>query len=172
LHICCGPCAAYSLIHFAEKFEITGFFYNPNIQPVSEYELRLNTLYQLLQDTEVTIDLLVGQYNIFEWKEFVKDTVFDKEGGERCAKCILLRLEKTAIFAAHRKIKFFATTLSISPYKNTEQINKIGLELAEKYNLVFADDNLKDNDGFKKTTLLAKKYGLYRQNYCGCMPKK
>jgi len=166
LHICCGPCATHTLKVLKVDYNIIGYFYNPNIHPKKEYEKRMNNVIKLLDYED--FDLFFGDYEIDKWYKDIEGLENEKEGGKRCFVCIKHRLEKTAKFAVKKGVKFFTSTLSISPYKNTKMINKIGEELAEKYDLIFLPENFKSKDGYKKSIDLSKKYNLYRQKYCGC----
>ncbi|MBP7654392.1 epoxyqueuosine reductase QueH [Candidatus Dependentiae bacterium] len=166
LHICCAPCATQSINFFNEKYDIEGFFYNPNIEPEEEYEKRINAMNKLMD--YVDIDLLFGNYDNKKWRDAVKGFENEKEGGKRCYECIKFRLELTAKTANYRGIKKFATTLSISPHKNLNMINEIGENAGEKYGVCFIAEDLKLNNGFARSIELSKKYGIYRQNYCGC----
>jgi predicted adenine nucleotide alpha hydrolase (AANH) superfamily ATPase len=169
LHICCGPCATYSIEHLNNNnYNITGYFYNPNIEPVEEYEKRLNTFIQYLDNVEIN-DLFVDDYDNEKWRDFVIEYKNEPEGGKRCEKCIEYRLKKTAEFCKKRKIKKFTTTLSISPHKNFEFIKKTGEQIAEKNGLEFLPFDFKKNNGFKKSVEISKKYNMYRQKYCGCL---
>ncbi|HPG29175.1 MAG TPA: epoxyqueuosine reductase QueH [bacterium] len=167
LHICCAPCATHSIIAFNENFSIEGFFYNPNIEPLDEYEKRINALNKLIEFSD--IDLLIGNYDNARWRDFIKGFERDKEGGNRCRLCIKFRLDLAAKTALYRGIKKFSTTLSISPHKNLDMINEEGEIAAKKYGVNFVAVDLKKNNGFAKSVELSKKYGLYRQKYCGCL---
>ena len=166
LHICCGPCATHVLEELKNNFTITGFFYNPNIYPVDECEKRMNELIKLKKF--IPFDLYFGNYDYERWYDLIKDFEDEEEGGQRCEKCIRFRIEQTAEKAVYYKIPFIATTLSISPHKNTQMINSIGKEVAEKYRLTFIAEDFKKNNGYAKSIELSKKYALYRQKYCGC----
>jgi len=149
------------------EFEITGFFYNPNIHPKKEYEKRLNEITTWTQ--QQAIPLIVHKYDVDFWFDLVKGFEKEPEGGKRCDICFKMRLEQTAIFAKQNGFDFFTTTLSISPHKNSTLINKIGKELGKKFDVQFLESNFKKKDGFKRSIELSKKYNFYRQNYCGCV---
>lgn len=166
LHICCAPCATQTIETLKDEFDIEGYFYNPNIEPVDEYDARMNAMLKL--NEYACIDLFFGDYDNCRWREFIKGYENEKEGGRRCELCIEFRLRKAAYFAAYRKIKYFTTTLSISPHKNFEFIKKTGLKIADEYGLIFIDTDFKQNNGFRKSVEFSKKIGLYRQKYCGC----
>jgi len=167
LHICCAGCGAYvgQVLH-EEGFEVILYFYNPNIHPKEEYELRLK---------EVTMVAEKYQFNIFSeeydhdsWLEEVKGLEKEKEKGKRCLVCYEARLKKTVEKAVNEQCGYFASTLSVSPYKLVKEINKIGIKLEEKNKIKFLERNFKKQDGFKRAAALSKELELYRQNYCGC----
>ncbi|MCR4772641.1 MAG: epoxyqueuosine reductase QueH [Oscillospiraceae bacterium] len=164
LHACCAPCASYCLEYLTKHFDVTVFFYNPNIMPREEYELRLAQFEKLrIFDFKMT----EGDYSPGEYLDAVKGREEDREGGARCSLCFRLRLEKTAALAAG-SYDMFATTLTISPHKNAEVINGIGAELAEKYAVKWLYADFKKKDGYKRSIRLCRDLGIYRQNYCGC----
>lgn len=215
LHACCAPCSSYVLEYLYRFFEITIFYYNPNIHPQTEFARRLNELKNFLPKFSADAD---GEnFNLVETEYFPKE-FFDavqaerdnlqneRERGERCFRCYKLRMERAFDFAQKNKFDFFTTTLSISPHKDAQKINEIGAEL-EKNNLekiaqsktrsenfsenenessceknsqnvaanfhtkyLYAD--FKKQNGFKRSLELSKKYGLYRQDYCGCIYSK
>lgn len=164
VHTCCAPCAAYCFEKLAQDgYEVTGYFYNPNIQPEPEYEKRKNELEKLSH--KVVIEETPPQ----TWFDAVKGLEYEKEGGKRCEICFLMRLEKTALYALEQGFQAFSTVLTVSPHKNSQVINKLGKAVGEKYGIVFLEENFKKNEGFKKTMEIAKKQGFFRQNYCGCV---
>ena len=167
LHACCAPCSAY-VCEFLENegYEITIYFYNPNIFPTEEYEKRKNELIKFCELKNY--NLILGEEDFNSWNDYIKGLEQEPERGKRCEKCFYFRLEKTAILAKEQNIENFTTTLSISPHKDFKTIEKVGNELTEKYGIKFLNYNFKKNDGYKKSTLLSQKYGFYRQNYCGC----
>ncbi len=168
LHVCCGPCATQSIIELKrESFEVTLFFSNSNIHPKEEYNRRLNTLKNYVE--KVNVPLIVDDYNAEEWLNLVKGYEKDPEGGKRCRICIESRLKKTAEYAKTHGLEWFTTTLTISPHKNAEFINKLGAKLAKENNIRFLSKNFKKQNGFKKSIIISKEYNLYRQNYCGCI---
>ncbi|MFA6296549.1 MAG: epoxyqueuosine reductase QueH [Patescibacteria group bacterium] len=185
LHICCGPCASAVLEKIKPDYEITGYFYNPNIYPKSEYDLRLENLNKLASKIgkinnvskiskiskidNAKIDKLkfaVPKNDVKNWQKKVVGLEKEKEGGKRCEACIKFRLEKTAEFAMLNGFEMFGTTLSISPYKNTMMINRIGLELEKKYGVKFLEQDF--SGLYKRSIELCKLNGIYRQRYCGC----
>ena len=166
LHTCCAPCATHVSHLLSETYEVMAYFYNPNIHPIEEYDRRRDELISYAGMVE--LDLFVEQPDFEYWYEYIKGLEEEPEGGARCWKCYQMRLEKTAQYAKNNNYDIFTTVLSVSPHKNAEKINEIGLELEQKYGVKFLQANFKKNDGFKKSIDLSKKYGLYRQNYCGC----
>ncbi|MDD3887631.1 MAG: epoxyqueuosine reductase QueH [Patescibacteria group bacterium] len=164
LHICCAPCVSAVLEKIMPEYDVTGYFYNPNIYPESEYNLRLENLEKLIKLKKN--NLKVEKYNVKNWQEKIKGLEKEKEGGKRCEVCIKIRLEKTAIFAVQHSFDIFGTTLSISPYKNTMMTNRIGLELEKKYGVKFLEEDF--SALYKRSIVLCKENGIYRQKYCGC----
>ncbi|MBU4487313.1 MAG: epoxyqueuosine reductase QueH [Candidatus Delongbacteria bacterium] len=170
LHACCAPCSSYVIEYLHEYFEITVFFYNPNIYPVTEYERRLNELIKFLKEFKYDqkINIIHEKYSHFEFANCASGFEAVKEGGERCFKCYELRLSKTAEKAKELEYDYFTTTLTISPHKNSEKINEIGKKLSDIYGVKFLYSDFKKKNGFKRSLELSEEYGLYRQNYCGC----
>ena len=171
LHSCCGPCSTYVLEYLSKYFELGLLYYNPNIQPEAEYELRLDNQRSVLErypDIRLhELGWLGGEYG-----EEVKGLESEPEGGARCAVCFRLRLERTAKLASELGYEYFCTTLSVSPHKNAELINRIGMELGEKYGVRWLPADFKKREGYKRSIELSREYGLYRQNYCGCLYSK
>lgn len=168
LHACCGVCSSAVIERLYPYFNITILFYNPNIYPEEEYKKRLNTQKEIINKMNLNINLLEIKYDQEEFNQIAKGLEKEKEGGQRCTKCYHLRLEKTAILAKQKKFDYFTTTLSVSPYKNAEKLNKIGKILEKKYQTKYLYSDFKKKDGYKRSTELAKQYNLYRQDYCGC----
>ncbi len=173
LHVCCAPCSSYVLEYLSDYFEITLFYYNPNIFPEKEYNFRLSELERFIKEfpSGKDIDILPCEYDPAAFEKICQGLEDQKEGELRCKKCYALRLERTAV-AAKGAFDYFTTSLSISPYKNAVWLNEIGTELSEKYgvNYLFAD--FKKKNGYKRSIELSKEYGLYRQDYCGCIFSK
>ena len=167
LHTCCAPCITVPLERLQSEFEITGFFYNPNIHPEQEYERRLNEIKKWIQ--QIGIPLIVQSYDSSRWFELIKGCEDESEGGKRCEVCFKLRLEKTASFAKENGFDYFTSTLSISPHKNAQLINEIGKNLGKQFGVEFLEANFKKKDGFKQSVELSKKFVFYRQDYCGCI---
>ncbi len=189
LHSCCAPCSSYVLEYLREYFHITVFYYNPNITEDEEYRKRVEEQKRLIEeynrqveeadfkDMHSTvkarrIEVIEGDYEPDCFYGAAKGLEKCPEGGERCFKCYGLRLEKTAKLAAEQGFDCFTTTLTISPLKNAYQLNEIGEGLGEKYGVFFLPSDFKKKDGYKRSIELSKQFGLYRQNYCGCIYSK
>ena len=168
LHACCGVCSSSVLERLYPFFDITILYYNPNIYPEGEYLKRLNVQKEIIQKMNLKVKLLEIGYLKKDFDEISKGLENEKEGGIRCSKCFYLRLEKTAYLAKKKHYDYFTTTLSVSPYKNSEKLNKIGKILSEKYDIKYLYSDFKKKEGYKRSNELAKQYNLYRQHYCGC----
>ncbi|MCR5143300.1 MAG: epoxyqueuosine reductase QueH [Ruminococcus sp.] len=171
LHACCAPCSSYTLEYLSRYFRITVFFYNPNISPEEEFTKRAEELRRLISEMplETPVGLIVAKYDSREFYDAVKGMEDLPEGGERCYVCYKLRLDKTALAAAENGFDYFATTLSISPYKNAQWLNDISEELAEIYSVKALPCDFKKRGGYKRSIELSAQYSLYRQDYCGCV---
>ena len=174
LHVCCAPCSSYVLEYLAEHFNITLCFYNPNIAPRDEYDFRLKELGRLLEELPQGrgVDMLETPYDPETFIEMAKGLEKEPEGGARCKKCYELRLRKTAELGSEKGFDFFTTTLSISPYKNAGWLCAIGEELAAEYGVDYLFSDFKKRGGYKRSCELSEKYGLYRQDFCGCIYSK
>lgn len=174
LHSCCAPCSSYTLEYLSQYFEITVLYYNPNISPYDEFEKRFSEQKRLIEalPSKHKITLIKGDYRYEEFEQIAKGYENIAEGGERCFRCYRLRLEKTARLAKEQGFDYFCTTLSISPLKNSQRINEIGYELAEKYGVDWLPSDFKKREGYKRSIQLSKEYDLYRQNFCGCIYSK
>lgn len=174
LHSCCAPCSSYTLEYLSEFFEITVFYFNPNISPREEFEKRFSEQERLISllPAKNRITLVKGEYDHGMFLDTVKGLENVREGGERCFKCYRLRLEKTAELASRQGYDYFCTTLSISPLKNAQKINEIGYETAEKYGIKWLPSDFKKREGYKHSIELSREYDLYRQNFCGCIFSK
>ncbi len=170
LHSCCGPCSTTCIAYLTKYFNITVLFYNPNIEPVSEYEKRKKEQIKFIQNFPAQHKLSIRDcdYDNATFKKQVEPYTQAKEGGVRCHQCYELRLRKTAQIAKAEAYDYFATTLTISPYKNSQVINEIGGRVGEEEDIPFLYSDFKKNDGYKQSIELSQKYDLYRQNYCGC----
>jgi predicted adenine nucleotide alpha hydrolase (AANH) superfamily ATPase len=166
-HVCCANCVLHPYETLKNDFAVTLFFYNPNIHPKEEYDKRLDFARQAAQN--YGLGLIEGPYDKNNWLDMTHRYRDAPEGGQRCGVCFFMRLEKTALFAAENGYDIFATTLSVSPHKNSKTINNAGKMLSEKHGIEFYEADFKKQDGFKKTMMLSKELQLYRQNYCGCI---
>lgn len=168
LHSCCGPCSSYCLELLCKYFDITILYYNPNIIPKNEFYYRLEEQKKVIDSLNLDIKVVDLGYNHEEYLNAIKGLNDESEGGERCFSCYRFRFEVSAKYALENNFDYFSTTLSISPYKNSEKINEIGIELENKYNVKFLYSNFKLNNGYKRSIELSKMYNIYRQDYCGC----
>ena len=173
LHSCCAPCSSYVLEYLCRYFRITVFYYNPNISFTEEYSKRAAEQKRLIgayneEKREHRIQIVEGDYEPGRFMETVRGLEKCPEGGERCFRCYELRLRETAKQAAEGKFDYFCTTLSISPLKNAEKLNEIGLALSAEYGISWLPSDFKKRNGYKRSIELSAEYGLYRQNYCGC----
>ena len=174
LHSCCAPCSSYVLEYLSQYFDITVFYYNPNIYPPEEYAHRVDELQRLIREMPFKNEVRFVErgYDPDEFYKAVKGLENIPEGGERCFACYRLRLERTAQLAAELGADYFTTTLSISPYKNSAKLNEIAEELGEVYSLSALPSDFKKRNGYKRSIELSREYGLYRQDYCGCVFSK
>lgn len=170
LHVCCAPCSSYVLEYLAPHFFITVLYYNPNISPQAEYDARAAEEKRLVSEMglEERVTIQVADYAPEEYAAAVRGMEQEEEGGGRCLACYRLRLERAAQEAAAGGYDYFTTTLSISPHKNAEALNRIGSELAEKYGVPYLFSDFKKRNGYLRSCRLSEEYRLYRQNYCGC----
>lgn len=189
LHACCGPCSSYVIEYLSKYFDITIFYYNPNIHPSEEYYRRLEELKKFLTQFPISIQnntkLIIDEYNPEEYFELTNvrsetELQTEPEKGERCRRCYKFRMERAYEYALKNGFDWFTTTLSISPHKDSEKINTIGLELEQKTNdsslinnltkiTKFLPSDFKKKGGFLRSTQLSDEYGLWRQDYCGCV---
>ena len=168
LHSCCAPCSSYVLEYLNQYFDITLYYYNPNISPKSEYDFRISELHRLVSEMGISVKIIDGDYEPEAFEEIAKGLENEPERGARCMKCYHLRLESSAKIAKEQNFDYFTTTLSISPMKNAEALNSIGSALADKYGVPYLFSDFKKREGYKRSIELSKRYNLYRQNYCGC----
>ena len=166
LHACCAPCSSYCIELLKNHFEITIFFYNPNMDTLEEYNKRAEEQKRFCAIEGV--NCIIADYDKQDFLSLVKGLENEKEGGFRCEKCFSLRLNKTANYAKENGYDYFATTLTVSPLKNAELINKIGLQIESEVGAKYLPTDFKKRGGYLKSVELSKEYGLYRQNYCGC----
>ena len=174
LHACCAPCSSAVLERLASHFKISILYYNPNITEEKEYQKRLDELKNFISKLtfKYPIDIIDSRYEPKEFFQIAKGLEKEKERGKRCYKCYELRLEETAKVAKEKNFDFFATTLTLSPYKMTSWLNEIGKNLSEKYQANYLYSNFKKKNGYKRSIELSKEYNLYRQDYCGCIYSK
>lgn len=174
LHSCCAPCSSYTLEYLSNYFDITVYYFNPNISPKAEFDKRYAEQKRLIEalPSKHPIKLVCGEYDYNDFLEIAKGYEDVPEGGERCFRCYRMRLESTAKLAKEQEFDYFCTTLSISPLKNSQKINEIGYEVAEKYGIKWLPSDFKKKEGYKRSIELSREYQLYRQNFCGCVFSK
>jgi len=167
LHSCCGPCSTAVIERLKEYADITIIYYNPNIEPIDEYEKR--KIEQIKVIEKLGVKYLDCDYDNTAFKLIASGLEKEPEGGKRCHKCYLLRLEYVAKVAKDKMFDYFSTTLTVSPYKHSDVLNKIGLNLETKYEVKYLVNDFKKRDGYKRSIEMSKEYDLYRQDYCGCL---
>lgn len=174
LHACCAPCSSYTMEYLSKYFNISIYFYNPNIDTEEEFRLRIAELNRLIAEMPLSseVKLLTGEYEPEKFYEIAKGRENIPEGGERCHMCYALRLEEAARAAVEFQMDYFTTTLSISPYKNAEWLNSLGEKYAKEYGVPYLYSDFKKKGGYARSVELSKEYGLYRQDYCGCVFSK
>lgn len=174
LHCCCAPCSSYVLEYLSVFFAITLFFYNPNITDDAEYEKRRQELVRLVKEGAYPgrIEFVHADYDSGLFFERVRGLEREPECGKRCFVCYELRLRKTAELAVAAGADYFCTTLSISPHKNADKLMEIGEALSRECGIAYLPSDFKKRDGYKRSIELSRQYGLYRQNYCGCVFSK
>lgn len=171
MHSCCAPCSSYCLTYLAEYFHITIYYYNPNISPVSEYQKRVGEQQRLIRELPVKNPVLFreGRYDPERFFAMAEGMEEVPEGGERCFRCYEMRQREAAIAAKEGGFDYFTTTLSVSPHKNAQKLNEIGLRLQEEYGVRYLVSDFKKRNGYLQSIALSQDYHLYRQNYCGCI---
>ena len=171
LHACCAPCSSAVLERLANYFEISIFYYNPNITEKEEYQKRIEEINKLIHliKPKYKVSLIEGRYEPKEFFEMAKGLEEEPERGKRCYKCYNLRLEETAKIAEQLNFPLFCTTLTLSPHKNATWINEIGERLDKEYTPTYLYSDFKKKNGYKRSIELSKEYDLYRQDYCGCI---
>lgn len=174
LHSCCAPCSSYCLEYLSRYFKITVLYYNPNLFPAGEYERRASEQKKLVSalPAKYPVTLVEMKGEPEEFYSAVKGLEHIREGGERCFACFKLRLERAARYAKENGFDFFTTTLTISPLKNAQKLNEIGEAAGVKFGVRHLPSDFKKKDGYKRSVELSKVYGLYRQDYCGCVFSK
>lgn len=171
LHVCCAPCSSHVLELLEQQYKITAFFYNPNITEKEEYEKRVAELRRFTKEAPFAQEVTVqeGSYEPELFFEMARGLEEEPERGKRCYKCYELRMREAAAYAKTHGFDLFTTTLSISPHKNAAWINEIGGRLAEEFEIGYLYSDFKKKNGYARSIELSKEYGLYRQNYCGCV---
>lgn len=174
LHSCCAPCSTHVIDLLAPYFDITIFYYNPNIEPYEEYDKRKQEEIRFLKEykSKNKLDIIDCDYDNNKYHDVIKGLENVSEGGARCIKCYYLRLEKTVLTALDKGYDYFGTTLTVSPLKKSDKINEIGESLSNKYKIKYLYSDFKKKNGYLHSIELAKKYNLYRQDYCGCIYSK
>lgn len=174
LHSCCAPCSSYVLEYLSKYFKITIFCYNPNISPIEEYLKRKEEQKRLISEMPCSypVSIIDCDYDNSLYEEKIKGLENEPERGRRCSVCFRLRLEKTALKAKELGVDYFGTTLTVSPYKNANLLNTIGLALEKTYQVSFLVSDFKKKNGYKRSIELSREYHLYRQDYCGCKYSK
>ncbi len=170
LHICCAPCGCGVISRVAPYFNVTLYYYNPNIDTEDEYNRRFDEIPKLLRlsGLESSVNLIKADYDHGEFLSASRGFEAEPESGARCPECFTLRLDGTANYAALLGYEYFCTTLTVSPHKNAELINSIGENISQKYGVRWLPSDFKKRDGYLMSVRLSKEYGLYRQCYCGC----
>lgn len=170
LHSCCAPCSSYVIEYLSFYFNISIYYYNPNIYPKEEYLKRKSEQIRLIKSlkSKNKLDIIDCDYDNLIYEEKIKGLENEEERGKRCTVCFNLRLDRTALKTKELNYDYFGTTLTVSPYKNSKLINEIGLSLEEKYNIKYLISDFKKKNGYKRSIELSSKYNLYRQNFCGC----
>lgn len=171
LHVCCAPCSSYCLTYLTDYFDIISFYYNPNIYPKEEFEKRLHEEERFVEEMPKVhhVDVVEGAWDNSRFNDLIKGMEDIPEGGKRCFVCYEMRLEKTAAYAAENGFDYFTTTLSLSPYKDSQKLNDIGRKVSMKYGIPYLYSDFKKKGGYQKSIELSREYGLYRQNFCGCV---
>lgn len=174
IHSCCAPCSSYVLEYLSNYFDITVYYYNPNIYPEEEYLKRVEEQQRFIQAIPLSskVQFIPGEYHPEDYYRKVKGLEDEPEGGSRCFVCYELRLKEAAKTAADNGFEYFTTTLSISPYKNAEKLNEIGNKLGSEYGVSYLPSDFKKKNGYKRSIELSNEYMLYRQDYCGCVYSK
>lgn len=174
MHSCCAPCSSYCLSYLAEYFSITVLYYNPNISPEEEYSKRVHEQIRLIKELPAKnkISFVEGKYEPLKFFKMAEGMENMPEGGERCFKCYEMRQREAATYASLNNFDYFTTTLSVSPHKNAQMLNEIGLKLQQEYGVKYLVSDFKKRGGYQKSIQYSKEYCLYRQNYCGCIFSK
>ncbi|MBP3799636.1 MAG: epoxyqueuosine reductase QueH [Bacilli bacterium] len=171
LHACCAPCSSACIERLSDNFKIDIYYYNPNIDNIEEYNKRLKEVIKFTKEfkTKYPIDVIDGGYDSETFFKMAKGLEEEPERGKRCYDCYKLRLKKTSEYASNNNYDFFATTLTLSPYKNSNWINEIGEKLDKETKSTYLYSDFKKKNGYKRSIELSHEYNLYRQDYCGCI---
>ncbi len=169
LHVCCAPCFSGSIESLLDWADVTAFFYNPNMNSEEEFDRRAQELKRFIDEAGLKVPLVIKKYDPAVFYRTVRGLENVPEGGVRCDKCFALRLRETALFAHEKGFDYFTTTLTLSPLKNAERINKIGEVIGNDTGVLFLPSDFKKKEGFKRSLEQSDKYSLYRQDYCGCV---
>ena len=171
LHACCAPCSSACIERLSDNFKIDIYYYNPNIDNIEEYNKRLKEVIKFTKEfkTKYPIDVIDGGYDSESFFKMSKGLEEEPERGKRCYECYKLRLKKTSEYASNNNYDFFATTLTLSPYKNSNWINEIGEKLDKETKSTYLYSDFKKKNGYKRSIELSHEYNLYRQDYCGCI---
>ena len=174
LHSCCAPCSSYVLEYLSKYFNITIYYYNPNINSYDEFKKRADEQIRLINEMNFknSVKYVIAEYDNHEFEAVISGLKDEPEGGSRCFKCYHLRLEQACKYAKEHGFDYFTTTLSISPYKNSNKLNEIGENLEKEYNVNYLYADFKKKNGYKRSIELSKIHNLYRQDYCGCIYSK
>ncbi len=170
LHVCCGPCATAVIERLQGRFRVEAVWYNPNIQPSEEHRRRLEGMERVAEIMDVPLTIL--EYDVEAWRDACDGLMDEPEGGARCDVCFRLRLQRAVAWAAGGGIGLVATTLTVSPYTPVERVNAIGERIAAAHGLDFLAESFRKRGGFQRSVELSKRWGLYRQSYCGCLPSR
>ena len=168
LHACCAPCSSYCIEYLCRYFDLTIFYYNPNISSKQEFDKRYDEVKRLVREMSVDIDIVCPPYDSEEFLQAVKGYEDCKEGGDRCGICYAIRLKKACKYAEQNNFDFYCSTLSISPHKDEQRLNQIGAALCKDKRVRHLPNDFKKKGGYLRSIELSKQYNLYRQNFCGC----
>ncbi len=172
LHVCCAPCSSHCLEVLEKYFDITVFYYNPNISPIEEYQKRLSEEKMFVKNVHQNIKVVEAEYDNQNFENMVKGLEDLPEGGSRCKLCYEMRIKKTGEYAKANGFDYFTTSLTVSRYKNSQVLNEIGEKVAKQIGVKYLFSDFKKENGYQHSIELSRKYGLYRQNYCGCKYSK
>jgi len=170
LHVCCGPCASAVIERLAEDYEVIAVWYNPNIDPAEEHDLRLEGMRRVAELSGVPLVEL--EHDPGAWAEACAGLMAEPEGGARCGVCFRMRLALVARWAEERGISALATTLTVSPHKSARRVNVLGQEVCRDRRIAFVAEDFKQRDGFRRSVELSREWGIYRQTWCGCAPAR